>query len=252
MVVTALAGALGFLSRVPVGRSEAHWKAFAATPVAFPLAGYVLGVLLAVVVGVAVALPIPAPTVALAYLLALAVVIGVNHFDGVADLGDAAVVHGDVERRRDVLKDTDLGVGGALALAGVVVALALAGLGLAGLPPRAAVGLVVASEVGAKLAMALLSCLGTAAHEGMGSQFTGQSNPSNAVVPLVASAPAVALTIPSPAALVAVLAAVGTGLAVRRWARDNLGGTSGDVFGAADQLARLAALHAGVIAWTLS
>jgi len=247
-VIGALAGALGFLSRLPVGRDADAFAAFAATPAAFPLAGYLIGALVAV----AVVVPAPAPTTALLFLIALAVVTGINHFDGVADLGDAAVVHGDRDDRRAVLKDTTLGVGGAVAVAGVVAGLALAGLGLAGLPRWTAVGLVVASEVGTKLGMALLACLGWPAHEGLGSTLTGQHGPGDAVVPVVVAAPAALVTVPSPAALVAIAAAVATALAVRWWAAANLGGVSGDVFGAANELGRVAALHAGVVAWTLS
>ncbi|MFB6169944.1 MAG: adenosylcobinamide-GDP ribazoletransferase, partial [Haloarculaceae archaeon] len=47
MVLSALRGAVGFLSRLPVGRREADWRAFRATPLAFPLAGYLLGALAA-------------------------------------------------------------------------------------------------------------------------------------------------------------------------------------------------------------
>jgi len=36
------------------------------------------------------------------------------------------------------------------------------------------------------------------------------------------------------------------------WARSRLGGVSGDVLGATNEIARVVGLHAGVIAWTLS
>ncbi|MDG5778036.1 adenosylcobinamide-GDP ribazoletransferase [Haloarculaceae archaeon H-GB1-1] len=247
MVLTAVRGALGFLSRVPLGRSETEWKAFAATPAAFPLSGYVLGALVSLVF----VLPLPAPSGALAFLLALAAVMGINHFDGVADLGDAAVVHGDAERRRDVMKDTDLGVGGALAIAFVVVGLALAGVALFGLPTLVAMGIVLASEVGAKTSMAVQACRGVAAHEGLGSTFTSQAGPEDLSTVLLLAAPAALVTGFSPAALASLVAAVATGLGLQWWARLHLGGTSGDVFGATNQLASLVALHAGVVVWTL-
>jgi adenosylcobinamide-GDP ribazoletransferase len=41
-------------------------------------------------------------------------------------------------------------------------------------------------------------------------------------------------------------------LALLWWADAALGGASGDVFGASNELARVAGLHAGVVAWTLS
>jgi adenosylcobinamide-GDP ribazoletransferase len=46
------------------------------------------------------------------------------------------------------------------------------------------------------------------------------------------------------------MAGVLAGLVPFWWARRRLGGVSGDVMGAANELARLVALHAGVIAWT--
>ena len=39
-------------------------------------------------------------------------------------------------------------------------------------------------------------------------------------------------------------------LVVVRWADGALGGVNGDVFGAVNELARVVALHAGVVAWT--
>lgn len=250
MVLTALRGALGFLSRLPVGRDERSWEAFRRSPAAFPLAGYVVGALVAV----PLALPAPAPTVAALFVVWVYFVTGVNHADGVADLGDAVVVHGDVADRRAAMTDTTVGVGAVLALGLVLLGTALAGLALAGVAsaatPLAALGVVVAAEVGAKLGMAAVACLGTAAHEGLGSALTAHADPRSLVAPGLVALPAAAATWPHPAAGVALAAAVAGALCVRRWARDRLGGVSGDVFGASNELARVLGLHAGVIAWT--
>lgn len=246
---TAIRGALGFLSRLPVGRDERAWEAFRTAPWTIPVAGYLLGGLAAVPVAVGVAASVPAVTVAFAYLLTLVALTGVNHFDGVADLGDAAVVHGDAERRREVMGDTVLGVGGTLALAAVVVGLALAAVGLAALPVAAAIGLVVAAEVAAKAAMATLVALGSAAHDGFGAAVADETSPRGLAVPLVLAAPAAALTLPSFAALAGLAAALTAALALLWWARGRLGGVTGDVVGGANELARVAALHVGLVAW---
>jgi len=247
-LAAALGGGLGFLSRLPVGTDLRGWEAFRHRPVAFVPAGYVVGAL--------VALPflagLPAVTLAVVYPVALVVATGINHADGVADLGDAAVVHGDAEERRRVLKDSQVGVGGTMALVLLVAALVLAALGLAGRPPLRAAGVVVAAEVGAKLGMAMLACLGTAPFEGLGAQLTAVSDQDDLLAPMLVALPAAFLSWPSPAAGVALAAAVGTALVVWRWADGYLGGVNGDVFGATNELARVAALHAGVIAWTLS
>ena len=248
--VHALRGGVGFLTRLPVPTHEGDWEAFTRTPAIFPVVGALVGAIAAlplVAIGT-----VPAPTVALAYLGAIYLLTGVNHLDGVADLGDAAAVHGGPDRRREVMTDTTTGVGALLAVSIVVAGVALGGLALTTLPIAAAVGVAVAAEVGAKLGMATMACVGTAAHDGFGSQFTDADGPSSVVSPLALALPAALLTWPSLAAGAALAGALVGGTVPWLWARRRLGGVSGDVFGAANEVGRVAGLHAGVIAWTLS
>lgn len=242
MVLRALRGALGFLTRLPLGHDERAWEAFRRTPAAFPLAGYFVGALLAL----PFLLPAPDSTVAAVFLVTIYLVTGINHADGVADLGDAAAVHGNREKRREVMRDTTTGVGAILALGIVLLGVALAGLSLAALPLATAIGIVIAAEVGAKFGMALLVCLGEPAHEGMGSGFVSESNALAG--PLLAALPAAVFSVPT---LAAVAGATLAAAAVGQWATRRLGGVSGDVLGAANEIGRVLALHAGVIAWTL-
>ncbi|WP_081661432.1 adenosylcobinamide-GDP ribazoletransferase [Halopiger djelfimassiliensis] len=247
--IGAVRGAVGFLTRLPVGHRDGDWDAFRSTPAAFPIVGLVAGTLASLPLLAADALP--SATVAFGYLLAVYAVTGIHHLDGVADLGDALVVHGDAERRREVLKDTTTGVGALLAVAGTVTALALAGLGLAGRPPVAAVAIAIAAEVGTKLGMAAMACFGRAGYPGMGRQFTAATARRSFLAPAVVAAPIAAATWPHPAAAVALCGAV-AGLALPwYWADRHLGGISGDIFGAANEIGRVAGVHAGVIAWTL-
>ncbi|SIR66686.1 cobalamin-5'-phosphate synthase [Haladaptatus litoreus] len=245
MVLTAVRGALGFLSRLPVGHDESAWEAFRRSSVAFPLAGYVIGVFLAI----PLLFPLPTPVDATLFLATVYGVTGINHVDGLADLGDAAAVHG-AEKRRTVMKDTDVGVGALLAVALLVVGLALAAVGLVALPLEAIVAIVVTAEVSSKLGMAGLAAFGSSAHEGLGSQLIDQT-PRGFVLAVVVSVPTLAL---SWSPLVGI-AMIGTSLlttaVVGQWARSWLGGVSGDVFGATNELSRLVALHVGVVMWTL-
>lgn len=244
MVLTALRGALGFLSQIPVGADEAAWTAFRQTPVAFPLAGYVLGA----IVALPVVLPLGGSATAFAFLLAVVLVTGVNHADGLADLGDAAAVHGDPAERRAVMTDTTVGVGGVLALGVDLVGLALAGLALASLPLTVALGIVVASEVAAKLAMTTLVCGASASHEGFGATFLGASSSGDLLLPMAVALPVGFLG--GGVGFVSLLVALGVAVALGRWATRRLDGVSGDVLGATNELARVVALHGGVIAWT--
>ncbi|MFB6072507.1 MAG: adenosylcobinamide-GDP ribazoletransferase [Halobacterium sp.] len=251
MTAAALRGALVFLTRLRVGYTEAAWAAFRDSPWAFPAAGYVVGALVAVPVALG-AIALPGETVAFAYLVAVFAVTGINHLDGVADAGDAAVVHGSQSDRRDVLKDTTVGVGAAAAVALALLGLALGALAVTRLPWRAGVAVVLAAEVGAKAAMAAVACLGTATHEGLGSQFTERNSPRHLAGVVFAVLPAVALARVTPAAAVALAGAVAAGVLALAWLGRLLGGVNGDVFGVANEAGRVVGLHAGVVAWTLS
>lgn len=247
MVLTAVRGALGFLTRLPVGRDEAALEAFQRRPVAFPLAGYVVGALLAL----PFVLGLPATTTAFLFLAWVVLSTGVNHADGLADLGDAAVVHGDPAERRDVMRDTTVGVGAVLALGTGLLGLALAGLGLAELPVRVAVGVVVTAEVGAKLAVALQVVTGEASHEGFGSRFVDRAASGDRPLIAFVALPALLASGSVVVGIACFSAALAVSVLVHRWADRRLGGVGGDVFGATNELARVVALHAGVVAWTL-
>lgn len=256
MVLTAVRGALAFLTRLPVGGGRRAWDGFRTTPAAFVLAGYAVGALVAL----PLALPAP-PAAAAAYLLAVYLVTGVTHADGLADLGDAAAVHraaggepgADRERRRAAMTDAAIGAGGVLALTVALAALALGALALADGGIRVALTIALLAEVSAKAGMALLACLGPAAGDGLGAAVVAGRRAS---LPSVGAAllPAALLVtvVGAPAVVATVLAGPAAATAVRAWAVDRLGGISGDVLGGANELGRVAAIHAGVVAWTLS
>lgn len=244
MALNAIRGGVGFLTQIPLGHDEQALDAFRNTPSVFPLVGYLLGSMLIL----PFLLPLPAETTALVFVVWIYVITGINHIDGVADLGDAVVVHGDQERRRAVMTDTTIGVGAMVALVLTLVGFAFAGLALARVPMRF-LAIVIAAEVGAKFGLAMVACLGTASHSGLGSSFTTMLGKRELLVPAIISSPAILLTFPHPAAAVAFLGAIGTAVAVLVWARSRVGGVSGDVFGAINEWGRLVALHSGVILW---
>nr|WP_256487809.1 MULTISPECIES: adenosylcobinamide-GDP ribazoletransferase [unclassified Haladaptatus] len=245
--MTAFRGAVGFLSRAPVGQDKDSWNAFRSTPTSFPLAGYPIGLVLAL----PFVLPISGPFTAFAFVTLIYIVTGIPHADAIADLGDAAVVHGPPDERQTVMQDTTVGVGAVLALGLVLLGLWTVGLQLSSLT-LGVLGLVVTAEVGAKLAMATIACLGTPAHEGLGSAVADDHGPRSLVLPIVAALPAAAFTWPNPAAAIGLVGAFAAALVMLAWASRRLGGVSGDVMGGANELARLAALLTGVIVWTHS
>lgn len=251
--IPALRGAFTFLTRVPIpGGMPADWHAFRRSPWTFPVVGAALGA----VAGLALLAP-SAWSAAAGYLLALYVLGGVTHADGLADLGDAMAAH-DPDRRQAALEDAALGVGGALAL-GVtlltttlgVLALATGFTGGASLAGTTAYRVVLAAEVGAKAGMAVLACVGRPAHEGLGSAVVGDVGRRSLAPVVVVSVPVVLA--PPAGAFPALVATLLTGPAVALFVSSRvspwLGGVSGDVLGATNELGRAVALHVGVIVW---
>ena len=247
--LAALRGAVAFLTRLPVGGGETAWNAFRRSPYTFPLVGYLIGGL----AGLAFFLPVQPTTVVAAYLVVLYGLSGVTHADGLADLGDAMAVHGDHERRREVLKDSSTGVGGVLLLGVTLLVLTLGALGFAGTESLTAFRLAIAAEVGAKLGMALVICYGRPAHEGLGSQLVGRLDRADYGPAVLVAAPTVLLA--PGGSTIALLGAVAAGplvgAATLTWGYRALGGVTGDMIGATNELARAVGLHLGVALWIL-
>lgn len=262
MVLSALRGALGLCSRLPVDQDGDDWAAVRSTPLAFPLVGYAIGLLVAIPFVAALLVGLTPPVAAAAYLAAVYLVTGAHHADGLADLGDAATVHGSPMARREVMHDTTLGVGGVLALTVMLAVLLLGALALAGAVAstmgaglglhevRLAAGVIVAAEVSAKLGMAAVASLGRASHAGTGSQFTSRAGPAQLLGPVLVALPAVLLTGPTPVAAATLFGGPIAALAVLRWSDRTLDGVGGDAFGATNEIGRALAIHLGVIAWS--
>ena len=204
-----------------------------------PLVGLFTGTLGALLVLLAFVLPpAVAATMALGGVLLAA---GLHHADGVLDVGDALMVRGDGARRRAVLKDARVGIGGLGALFVVYAPTATALAALAGSSPLRAASILLAAEISARSAMLLMLALGRPAEPGSSSvpfveALSGRRRPPGIAVALLAPLPFLlpAGFVAVPAALCAPLVAL-LGLAISGRA---FGGIGGDSVGAAGELTR--------------
>jgi len=183
-----------------------------------------------------------AATLALAAVLLAA---GFHHADGVLDTGDALMAHGGPERRRAVLKDTRVGIGGIGALF-VVYAPALAALvALTATSPWQAAVALISAEVAARSTMLVMLTFGKPAEaDSSSTPFVRALRGDHGRVAL-----ALAVLIPTtllatlgfPAVLAVVAVPVIPAL-VSRLARDFFGGISGDLCGAGGEATRMVVL----------
>ena len=184
---------------------------------------------------------VPSGVVATLALGAVLLAAGLHHTDGVLDVGDALMVRGDADRRRAVLKDARVGIGGIGALFFVYAPTlaALAALTEAS-PARAAITLL-AAEVAARSAMLFVLAFGKPAEAGSSSvpfvrSLKGWRRTLGATLALLLP-PVVLLPLGGTAPLVALSAPL-VALAVLRVSRHAFGGIGGDVSGATGEATR--------------
>jgi adenosylcobinamide-GDP ribazoletransferase len=234
---------LSFFTVLPV-RGASLEEAAREAPV-LPLVGLVTGLPGAVLLLAANVVP-PGVTATLA-LGAVLLVAGLHHADGVLDVGDALMAHGGPDRRREVLEDTRVGIGGlgALFLVYAPTAGALAAL-CAASPGRAALALF-AGEISARSAMLLTLAFGEPADARSSSvpfvrALSGPRRTSGIVVALLAPLPFLLAT--SALAPLAVFAAPLVAAFALRVAGEAFGGIGGDIVGAAGEVSRAVVLIA--------
>ncbi len=204
-----------------------------------PLVGLFTGALGALLVLLAFVLP---PSVAA--MLALGGVLlaaGFHHADGVLDVGDALMARGNPARRRAILKDARVGIGGFGALFLVYTPAATALAVLAESSPLRAASTLLAAEIAARSTMFLMLAFGRPAEPGSSSTpfVAALSGPRRTLGIAIAILVPIPFLWPAglvgvPAVLCAPVAAL-LGLMISRRA---FGGIGGDSIGATGELTR--------------
>jgi adenosylcobinamide-GDP ribazoletransferase len=241
--------AVGTFTRLPVPAPTATTTAVAGRGLALaPLVGAAIGLVsgaLLLVTGVDLIARLLSATLVVA---SAAWITRGLHWDGLADVADGLGSGAPAERAREIMRRSDIGPFGVLALGFTI---ALQALSLAQLPAGAPAlaGWVLAVTLGRLAAVVACGPWARAARrDGLGATVIGSVTPARMVVAgvvtaVVAVAAAGAGPLPwSTALLWGPLAAVGVGLGLGWLARKRFGGSSGDVLGATVELATVTVL----------
>jgi adenosylcobinamide-GDP ribazoletransferase len=242
--VRGLLGAVSLLTRVPTGTGARRPEELAGSVPWFPVVGAGVGLAVAAAyAGARQLLPaLPAATVAVVAGICLT---GAFHEDGLGDTADAFMGHHDRDSTVRILDDPRLGTFGVLAVA---ASLLLRVGAVAALAPAAALAaLPAAHALSRAAAVATMTALPAAGQTGLGATYALALSRRRALAGTAAGL-AVALALLGVAALwaaaaVALAAALLGRLAVRR-----IGGVTGDVLGAVQQLGETLVLLAAVAA----
>lgn len=232
--------AFGLLTRLPIRVNTAKATARgAASAWAFPLVGAFIGLAAAATTGLVHWLGLPSAVAAIFALLVPIVLTGAMHEDGLADTADGFWGGWTKERRLEIMKDSHIGTYGTLAIG---LPLLLRGVLLTALISGGAyvAGLVMAAMMSRASMVGLLAFLPNARTNGLSRSY-GQ--PSSAVVLLaclmclvaaLALVPAIATSI----FFVTLSATVSCGII----AKLKIGGQTGDVLGATQQVTEIVVL----------
>lgn len=229
-------GLLGFHTILPVGMDQ-NLEEVARYGWLLPLLGFLLA-LLAGLFGEIVSRLLPGGVAAALALFALLYLSGFHDLDGLLDFGDALMYRGSAERRREIMHDVNTGVGG-FSLGFFVLLITYLGLA----DSYALLPALLAAEASAKYAILPMAYAGKASHEGMGSAYTKALGGKKGALLLGTALYLATLVIAAPGkAALLFLATLATSLATTRLAANTVGGVSGDIFGAVNEVARMVAV----------
>jgi len=240
--VAELRLALGFLTILPVApRYPADSTLVARSYGYFPLVGFLLGGCL-IIEDYALKFLFDPALRSIILILSLVIITGAIHLDGVADTADALGAGRNSERALEVLRDSSIGTFGSI---GLFFVLALKCASLAGLSgSHRAAALWLAPGLGRWAMVATSSGLDYLRAEGAGSALLDGPNrlALATALTLVGMIPAIPFQAIR-AGLTAAAVVLGARLFYRRW----LGGVTGDLIGAAGEIAEVAVFVAMAI-----
>jgi adenosylcobinamide-GDP ribazoletransferase len=211
---------------------------------AFPVVGFVAGLAAALTYLSARDVGALGPNLsALLAMTAAILVTGALHEDGLADFADGIGGGRTRERKLEIMRDSSIGTYGAVSLFLVLGARWSALASIA--DPHAAAGIVLLSHVLPRGFLAIIPEYWRPARADGLAATAGKGNLASSLTALGLSVAVAFLLDPGAVALGAILAAAGAVVVIGALACRYLGGYTGDVFGAAEQMAEASVLVAG-------
>ncbi len=238
--------AFAFLTRLGVPHpADAAMGDLARAGWAFPLVGLVVGGIGGGIAAGGLALDLPPLLAAILGVAAMVLLTGALHEDGLADVADGFGGAFERDKKLAIMRDSRIGTYGVLALI-LVTAGRLAAIEALQEPLVALAAIIGAAVLSRAAMVALMAALPPARPSGLGAGAGRPGAVNTVVTTLIAAAIAIAALGPLggiiAAAAVAVVAALFGALAMRQ-----IGGATGDVLGAAQQLSDVTALIAATV-----
>lgn len=235
--MSSFAAAVGFLTRIRLRGAVSDLPAVAGAQAWFPAVGLLIGLLLAGVHWLATR-ALPDGSAAVIVVVALAIVTGALHLDGLADAADGLFGGDTPERRLSIMRDVHAGTYAIVAVGGV---LAMKWAGIAALPPGVTAEALIITPCLARFAMlAGIAAFPYARVEGIGVAFHDAAWPAQTLIG-AATAVGAAVVLLGTGGLVVVASVAAVALAFGACATRFTGGMTGDLYGATTEICEASA-----------
>lgn len=231
-----IASVISFLTIIP--SKGAELDIVAKNMYLFPIAGALIGLIIGGA-GYGLSLYVQPLIVGLVLTGALVIITGIHHTDALCDFADGMMAKGTKEKKLKAMRDPAVGSAGVVTVvlyaAGMIMSISM----MKGFVLFEA---ILVSELMAKFAMVLQANRGSSAWQGLSSPFTQfmKSPAKLAVASILAIVPAIILG--GITGIIVTGVTIGMSFLLLAVANRSFGGISGDVFGASNELVRLASL----------
>lgn len=232
-----LLAALGFFTRLPVRAPAMPLSEATRT---FPLVGAIVGLIGLLAYALALRLGLSVLLAAVLAIAATAAVTGALHEDGLADLADMLGVRGGRERKLAVMRDSTIGSYGVLTLV-IATLFKIGAIADLAVLPQVASAMISAHVLSRAVLPVVMRSLPLARPNGL-AVHAGKP-PADGMYWALGLGIVIVLLVGGPgAAIVATVSALVTAFLVAKLAQRHIGGYTGDVLGAIEQVVEVAVL----------
>lgn len=243
-LILDFAVACSLLTRLPVPRIPASaYDRQSTASWAFPLVGALIGSVSAAAAFVSLKLGLPTPVAAGVFIFAQIILTGAMHEDGLADTADGLWGGWTRERRLEIMKDSAIGTYGVLSL---ILVVGLRWTAIAAILPTGFLPLIATAALSRMGLPVIMAVVPHARSEGL--SFQVGSPDRNVVAASIITAVLAGWGLVGPVVIGVALGYALVLTLVSLIAKARIGGQTGDILGAAQQVGEIAILF-GLIAF---
>src|SRR5207245_2784696 len=236
LLFKGIASVVSFLTIIPSKNGDL--ETVAKSMYLFPIAGAIIGLIIGGA-GYGLSLFVQPLIVGLLLTGALVIITGVHHTDAMCDFADGIMAKGTKEKKLQAMRDPAVGSAGVvtvvLYIAGMIMTLSM-------MKGFALFQAILLSELMAKFAMVLQANRGISAWQGLSSPFTQSMKDYRKLALAAGLAVVPTILLGGMTGLYVTAVCIGLSFLLLQVANRSFGGISGDVFGASNELVRLASL----------